>query len=633
MNEHKVTLNKVPIEWDLDKGTLSFFGIDSVLFWNDPSLLYMLKPLAEEVGHPLFRLLVADSSSVGTHEDYLAMINVFSDQFCEGFLAWGQAVSAAGWGTFEIKSFDSEKKTATVSIKNPWELRMQEALPATDMKWGCPFLQGKLIGIFSHAFDTKVWADETILGINEVQFCIHPYNKTITDEINAHRRAHLDENNRLLHEKLDEQTKKMAFQATHDFLTELPNRTFLYNEIKYWFAGDPFSIIFLDLDNFKNINDTLGHSYGDAILIQVAHRLKHAFSTQDLVARQGGDEFIVLTHVVKPSDVSELCATVIEELAEPYVVDELEFSVGCSIGVSFYPEHGNTLDFLLSTADIAMYQAKKVKNSFYLFSAEMHQQNLYRVDIEHQLRLALTNNELYMEFQPQVTSGGKIFGVEALTRWSNSKLGFVPPDQFIAVAEATGLMTSIGHFIVESSLREIAKVHKATGLQLSVSINISMRQFLEVNFLDQIEKSIALHGISTDCITLEVTESLLIEELGSILPLLEKMRDSGISISLDDFGTGYSSLSILRSLPITELKIDKSFVGEILSNAQAKAMLQSIITIGDNLKIHTLAEGVETQAQADLLNEMGCNVIQGYLYSKPLSTAELIQYLSGKKLA
>ncbi len=630
---NSITLNNVPIEWQLEKGTFSFFGIDSTLFWNDPSLLRMLKPLADEIGYPLFRLLVAKSSSLGTHEDYHAMITMLSDNFKEGFLKWGNAVSAAGWGRFSISSLDYETNTATVILTNPWELRMQKTLVESGESWGCPFIQGKLIGIFSHAFNTPVWADESVKQIDgntHIEFSIYPHNKTIESELKDLRIQHDQKEKMLLQEKLEQKSNELIFQANHDSLTKLPNRAYLYNNIANWvFPGAlPFSVLFIDLDNFKNINDNFGHRYGDAILIEVADRIRGLFKKEDTIVRQGGDEFIILTKTIDPEAIDTLCKKTIDCIAKPYLVKDIEFTIGISIGVANYPAHGDDFDAALSAADIAMYEAKKTKNSHYIFSAEMHKNNLQQIEIEHQLRMALEKNELYMVYQPQLDTQGRFYGVEALLRWENDKLGNIPPDLFIPIAETTGMMPKIGHFIIEQSLQDISKIQKQLQREFQLSINISIRQLMEINFIDTLQKSIDQYSFKEQKLTLEITENIFIEEFDYVRPLLEHISSRNILISLDDFGTGFSSLSMLRKLPISELKIDKSFVDEILDNKYDEAMLDSIIALGKNVGISTLAEGVEKQEQLELLQSLGCDLIQGYYYSKPLDKSDLTKFLS-----
>ena len=422
---------------------------------------------------------------------------------------------------------------------------------------------------------------------------------------------------------------ELVFQAMHDDLTKLPNRTYFYHHGDRWIKrlSGSFDMLCIDLDNFKNINDSFGHQFGDEILKEVANRLSAFFGESALVVRQGGDEFIILTQDMDADKKKKMLEDVIALISEPYTIEQMEFSIGSSIGTAQFPRDAQNLEELMSLADVAMYEAKKKKNSFCIFSQEMQDQNLRKADIEHELRNAVKNNELWMVYQPQIKSDGKLHGVEALVRWKNEKLGFVPPDQFISVVEETGLMPEIGDFITRTALHEIKALQEDLGETFQLSINISVRQLIEVDFLEKLLDQLKACDFNRSLVTLEITESLFIEDVDYILDLLQEIKDEGIGLSLDDFGTGYSSLNILRKLPINELKIDKSFVDEILNADEDKAMVESIINMGKNLCMDTLAEGVETKAQVDMLRAFGCDIFQGYYFSKPLVKDDLIDFL------
>ena len=426
---------------------------------------------------------------------------------------------------------------------------------------------------------------------------------------------------------------ELLFQVLHDDLTKLPNRTYLYNNIDKWIKklSHQFDVLLIDLDNFKNINDSFGHKVGDQILIDVADRLRSFFGENNLVVRQGGDEFIILMQCKDISNKEKIMEDVISLLSKPYTVRMMEFTIGASIGTARFIKDAQDLDVLLSLVEIAMYEAKKKKNSYCVFSPEMESKNILKVDMELELRNAVKNNELWMVYQPQITSDGKIHGVEALVRWKNEKLGFVPPDQFISVAEDTGLMPEIGAFIIQTALNEIQSLQEQLNSSFQLSINISVRQLIEVNFLHKLIEWIEESTLEKTCVTLEVTESLFIEDIDFILDLLQEVKAHGIGLSLDDFGTGYSSLSMLRKLPINELKIDKSFVDEILNIDEDRAMVESIITMGKNLSMQTLAEGVETKEQADMLRDFGCDIFQGYYFAKPLTKDDLVEFVLASK--
>ena len=421
----------------------------------------------------------------------------------------------------------------------------------------------------------------------------------------------------------------LMYQATHDALTQLPNRSYFQQCMKDWTydGAAPFSLFYLDMDHFKNVNDSFGHHFGDLVLIEFSKRLLRMVPKESIVIRQGGDEFIMLSHLSNNAELLAHAQKIMQEVSQPYHIGQFNFVVGASIGIAKYPEHGETLDMLLRASDIAMYEAKKYKNSVRLFVPLMQEGYLNRVNVEQMLRKALTKNELYMVYQPQMDKEGNLYGVEALVRWQNAELGLVPPDKFIPIAEASGLMPYLGDFILNTTLKEMKALQVALGITFQTSINISIKQFMETNFLEKLIHEIDHINLTHVSLCLEITESLFIEDIDYILPLLEKIRGMGLHISMDDFGTGYSSLSILRKLPIDELKIDKSFVDTILNDITAEKMVQNIITIGKNLDLYILAEGVETKEQEVLLRNLGCDRFQGYLYAKPLAYDALKTFL------
>lgn len=422
----------------------------------------------------------------------------------------------------------------------------------------------------------------------------------------------------------------LLFQATHDALTSLPNRTYMNKYSKQWIEEKtPFGLLYIDLDNFKTINDSFGHHCGDAMLQKVAKRLQAILPLppESIVIRHGGDEFVVCTYLHDDEALLELGNSIIQTLSKSYTMEQFNFRLGASIGIVKFPEHGATFDMLLRAADIAMYESKKIKNSAHLFSNTMEEGYLRNVRIEQELHNAIENNEFFMVYQPQMDHTGTFIGVEALLRWKNKTLGFIAPNHFIPIAETSGQILGIGRFVVKTALKEMKHIHHELSTCFQVSVNISVKQFLDATFLEYLLHTIEKTNICRVAITLEVTESLFIEDIEYILPLLHTIKSHDIQISMDDFGTGYSSLNMLRKLPINELKIDKSFVDEICNDENAQKMVQSIITIGKNLGMFILAEGVETQEQKELLIQLGCDRFQGYYFSKPLLKEDLLEFL------
>ncbi|MFA0078207.1 EAL domain-containing protein [Vibrio artabrorum] len=424
--------------------------------------------------------------------------------------------------------------------------------------------------------------------------------------------------------------KKLIYQANHDPLTSLPNRLYMRRNIDKWVKNEsePFSLLFIDIDNFKCVNDTHGHDFGDKVLKQIALRLMRFRSRMSLVVRESSDKFLFLTPVTNESEIKRLAGRIIQVLSQPYEVQHAQFSLGCSIGIARFPEHGKDLDSLLRSADISMYKAKQQQNSYSMFTAAMQDAHLYKVKVEQRLRLAIEKQTLFMVFQPLVRTDKSVHGVEALVRWIDEELGFVPPDVFVPVAESTGLMQKLGAFIIESSIMQIAHLHRTTEQKIGLSINISVRQFSHQSFSDHLLATLEKYQLSPSCLTLEITESLFIEDVTVVKPIFEALKANDIKISLDDFGTGYSSLSMLKALPIDELKIDKSFIENIAVDQQSLTMVQNIIAIGKNFGMVVLAEGVESNEHFSILKACDCDLMQGYYFSRPIPYDELCHYLA-----
>lgn len=425
----------------------------------------------------------------------------------------------------------------------------------------------------------------------------------------------------------------LIFQATHDQLTQLPNRSYLQNNNHQWLYDNApaFSLLYVDLDHFKNINDSFGHEYGDFLLVQLSKRIKVVLPHDSIIVRHGGDEFVIFIHLTDDTVLIELAQELIDMISKPYHIKDVTLSIGACVGIAKYPEHGMSIDMLLRAADIAMYQSKKLRNSSHIFASYMEENYLRNVNIEHELRNILENNELYMVYQPQINLEGDIHGVEALARWKNPILGNVPPNQFISVAETSGQMGKIGRFIIAQSLHEMKDVQTQLGMTFQTSINISVRQFMEVGFLEYFLQVVHDHKMNNLTITIEITENLFIEDMEYIVSLLQEIKKANIQISMDDFGTGYSSLSMLQKLPIDELKIDKSFIDTMVESETTQKMIQNIISIGKNFNMHVVAEGVETKEQKALLKTFGCDRFQGYYFAKPLSREDLIVFLQSHK--
>ncbi len=427
---------------------------------------------------------------------------------------------------------------------------------------------------------------------------------------------------------------RLKFQAEHDQLTQLPNRYFLNRIFPKWSEEQKaYAILFIDLNNFKTANDLYGHSVGDQILIEVAARIKTAFP-DSLHIRQGGDEFTILLTQQESEQAIDKCKQFLYALKYPIRINELVFSIGASIGIARYPQDGKNIEELLRKADITMYDAKNQTSNISLFSKKLDEISKRRSLLEKELEHAIRLNELSMVYQPQVDAKNhQVIGVESLLRWNNATLGFVPPDEFIPIAETTGLIHSIGQFVLNTSIREMLSIHKQLYRDtdksqiLRLSVNISVQQLLNKEFYNSIFSLISQHDANQIQLMFEVTENLFIEDIEMAKSVLTQLQQHNIGISLDDFGTGYSSLSVLSQLPINELKIDKSFVDDILIDHHDLMLIQNIISIGKSMEIQVLAEGVEDIEQIEMLKDSGCDLYQGYYFAKPMNRDDLLDYL------
>lgn len=429
--------------------------------------------------------------------------------------------------------------------------------------------------------------------------------------------------------------RNLAFQARHDSLTLLLNRSAQNGVFRQWIQPENpnFSIYYIDLDNFKHINDTYGHTGGDKILIEVAHRLKAISPEYSVILRNGGDEFSIFTKVYNYDPATELAEKIIHTISEPYNISGMHIYLGVSVGISQYPKDGTTKDELMVSADLALYDAKMKRNSYSFFNPELKKAMQRKTIVERHLRDACSRDDIYMVYQPQITNSGVIYGIEALARWNCPTLGTISPEIFIPIAENSGLMPQLGEHILEKSISDFAHICSCLNTdtsKLSLSINISVRQILEHNFKANLQEILTRHHLDISNITLEITESLFIERLDYILPLLRHTQQLGFTISLDDFGTGYSSLNMLRTLPINELKIDKSFVDNITDIDQDAAMLKSIINMGHTMGMSILAEGVENKKQFEILGTYGCDIYQGNYFASALTVKEFIRFFETK---
>ena len=427
--------------------------------------------------------------------------------------------------------------------------------------------------------------------------------------------------------------KKLAF---YDPLTSLPNRRFLLDSLRQGTAssartGRGGALLFLDLDNFKSLNDTLGHDIGDMLLQQTAQRITSCVREDDTVARLGGDEFVVMLRDLNeiPVEAATKAEVIAEKiliaLAKPYQLSLHTAHITCSIGITMFNGHEHPIDELMKQADIAMYQAKKAgRNTLRFYDPQMQASITARVTMEAELRIALKNNQFQLYYQPQVNSARKIQGVEALIRWIHPERGTVSPAEFIPLAEENGLILPIGLWVLKAACAQLQTWQQdALTEGLSIAVNVSAKQFHQAKFVAQLSDLIQHYDINPRRLKLELTESMLLEDIESIIASMNALSDIGILFSLDDFGTGYSSLQYLKRLPLHQLKIDQSFVRDISVDNSDRAIVRTIIAMAHILNLDVLAEGVETEEQRQLLMEKGCAQFQGYLFNKPVPIDEL----------
>ncbi|MDA8128714.1 MAG: EAL domain-containing protein [Betaproteobacteria bacterium] len=429
--------------------------------------------------------------------------------------------------------------------------------------------------------------------------------------------------------------------AYHDALTGLNNRFSLQSQLDQALSmvhreKRALAVIFLDLDRFKTINDTLGHTVGDALLKEVALRLRDSVRESDIVARLGGDEFVVaLTEVEDAATAARIADNLLHTLALPYVIGEEELHSSASIGVAFYPNDGGNGETLMKNADAAMYHAKSLgRNNVQFFTAEMNRTAMKRLTMDHDLRVAVETRQFVLHYQPQFDSAtGRIVGFEALARWHHPRLGLVPPAEFIPIAEETGLILRLGEWVLDEACRQLRAWRDAGLSGFTIGVNLSAHQLHSPLLLGHVTRALKRHGLEGSDLELEITESVAMHDPDSSISRLKALRDLGVRLSIDDFGTGYSSLSYLKLLPIHTLKLDRSFVRDIETDNNDVAICTATIALAHNLGLVVIAEGVETDAQRDLLASHRCDFMQGYLFSKPLPAAAALAFIRGRRAA
>jgi diguanylate cyclase (GGDEF)-like protein/PAS domain S-box-containing protein len=431
---------------------------------------------------------------------------------------------------------------------------------------------------------------------------------------------------------------KMTYLAEHDFLTGLPNRLLLNDRLKQALAiarrdQEFVALLFLDLDHFKNINDTLGHEVGDQLLKMAAQRLEECLRSSDTISRQGGDEFIILLPEMNdhfaPAEVAE---KLLAAASSPYQVGVHDIRATASIGIAVFPDDGEDADTLTKSADSAMYHAKNLgRNNYQFFTRVMNERVSQLTEMEHSLRRAVERGEFLLYYQPKIDiATGQVVGAEALLRWQHPEWGMVAPDRFISIAENSGLIHPIGTWVLREACRQNLAWQQAGMLPITISINVSTVQLRHKNFLQEVTQIVQLSGLAPHFLEIEITESVAIEGEKQAIDWLKTLHDMGMGISIDDFGTGYSSLSYLKMLPVDTVKIDKSFIRDINTDPSDATIISAIINMSHGLQLKVIAEGVESAAQLDYLQANGCDQFQGYLASRPVPPEEFVRFIAAQ---
>ncbi|MEO5680688.1 MAG: EAL domain-containing protein [Acidimicrobiales bacterium] len=444
------------------------------------------------------------------------------------------------------------------------------------------------------------------------------------ETVAAHTSATL-ENGRLI-DRLHREVASKEHQSLHDSLTGLPNRALFHRDVTATLSLGPAcaAVMLMDLDRFKEINDTLGHHTGDLLLVEISARLGAILDGQARVARLGGDEFAILLHpVADEADAETIARLILVALERPFTLGDLTIEIGASIGVAMYPAHADASATLLQRADVAMYEAKAAHLGYAVYAAERDQSNPRRLSLAAELRKAIENDELSVVYQPKAHLGaGRVTGVEALVRWAHPRYGSLPPDEFIPLAEHTGLIRPLTDLVLDRALRQ-CRAWADLGLELTVAVNLSARSLIDPDLAGNVAALLERAGVAPRMLTLEITESMMMADPVRALETMHRLAATGISLSIDDFGTGYSSLSYLKRLPVHEVKIDKSFVLNMTVEEDDASIVRSVVDLARNLRLRVVAEGVEDAPTLAALAALGCDSVQGYYLSRPVPAATL----------
>jgi diguanylate cyclase len=446
----------------------------------------------------------------------------------------------------------------------------------------------------------------------------------------------LESRTAMLSSSLAYANQELQFLALHDSLTKLPNRALLEDRLEQEIQNAKremkrFSVLFLDLDGFKQVNDAFGHHAGDLLLIQVSDRIRSTIRARDTLARIGGDEFVVLANASEPADAASFAAKLVEEISKPFLIARHEVRVSVSIGIAVFDHEERGDQDLLKSADAAMYHAKALgRNTYCFFDTSMNDDAQKELQLVSDLRSAHERSEWVLHYQPTIDAqSGAIRGAEALMRWNHPTRGMVPPNHFIPVAERTGLIVPIGEWVLNEACRQMSEWHAAGFSDWTIAVNLSAVQFNHTGLIQMVRDTLNRHALEPRYLTLEITESTAMRDVHASLAILRQLHEMGVQISIDDFGTGYSSLLYLKRLPANELKIDRGFVCDLAHDTEDAAIIAAIVALGHTLNLRIVAEGVETSEQRGFLTRLGCNSLQGYLFGKPMAADQFARLATG----
>jgi diguanylate cyclase (GGDEF)-like protein len=566
---------------------------------------------------------------------YLLFRTRLNERFADPSLTWLQTLSATCVLMFVVYHSDRERGLAlmiclVVLAFGTFRFSTREFLTAA----------GVVLAAYAGVINLLMWRKPELVNVPleafqwvTLAFVLPAYAMV------GGRLSELRQRLRRTNDELSSALSMIQKMATHDTLTGLPNRA-LFNETLAHSIGQasrhgrPLAIFFLDMDRFKNINDTLGHGVGDRVLQEAARRLTGSVRGSDLVARLGGDEFVLLVEDFRDTtDLADIAAKILEGFGPTMMIDGQELGLAASIGICTFPEDGGDVQALLSNADIAMYRAKEQgRNRYCFYAAELNHLSQERLALEAGLRHALERSEIEIFYQPKIGFGhGRVTGVEALIRWRHPRLGLLMPDKFISLAEETGAIIAIGYWTIQRVCERARRWHDQ-GMPLSVAVNLSASQFHEPKLVTELAAILKQTGVVPHALELEITESMVMKDPERAMGIMEALRAMGVRLAIDDFGTGHSSLGYLKRFPINQLKVDRTFVRDLPHNGDDIAITRAVIAMAHSLKMSVVAEGVEFQDQFDLLRAEGCDEFQGYFCRPPLEEAELMRFLHEERV-